>query len=484
MYRLLTAFFSLLLAATFCCGSLTDILATETPEIIDNPSAIATQPPAIAQPTESSIQPTAIPTQSVEPTAPPDDSAWLQGAALPLDSLEPLADDDFSDLMPLKELIGDARVVGLGEATHGTHEFFTMKDRLLRFLVQEMGFNFFAIEDAWGEANHINDYIFGYTQDLDTLMYSGITYWTWRTEEVKTMVEWMRALNDDPSTPLTVGYAGIDCNQDPLTSIEMLLGYLEVLDPDYLPQAQTATACIGQEGSFYDLRDASSEVQQTCLIGLQEVYDYITSMEEVYISATSQIDFEILKQASRNIVQTVEVSFSSPSSTLRDQYMAENLIWWLNFLGPDSKIVLWAHNGHVSKADPDQCYSCSGLGHFLDQALGQEYYVIGFAFDQGDFQASGVKDDVWSDVVPQNLPSAPEGTLTWKLRQTGLGEFMLPLDNLPPEADWLRQPVQFWDVGSAVWLDSLEYNLTEETLPDHFDLLIYIENTTAARPVQ
>jgi erythromycin esterase len=482
MHRIL-AFFSTLILSAALCSTLTNILDTATPETINLPSSQMTQPPQLIPTDIPEVIPTQPVTQPPGTSALPDEFAWLQSEALPLDHLEPVVNDDFSDLMPLKELIGDARVVGLGEATHGTHEFFTMKDRLLRFLVQEMGFNFFAIEDAWGEANYINDYVFGYTQDLDQAFLSGTTYWTWQTEEVRTMVEWMRELNDDSSTPLSVGYAGIDCNQAPMASIELLMNYLEALDPAYQTQAQANIACISQENNFYELQDASPEIQQGCVMGLQEIYDYVVSHEGTYTTNVTQVEFEILKQAARNIVQSADVAIS-PEPSLRDRYMAENMIWWLNFLGPESKLVLWAHNGHVSKADPDQCSSCSGLGYYLDQALGQEFYVIGFAFDQGEFQASGVKDDIWYDVVPQNLPSAPEGTLTWKLRQAGFGNVMIPLDNLPPEAAWLEKPVQFWVAGSAVWLDSLEDNLAEETLPDHFDLLIYIENTTAARPLQ
>lgn len=482
MHRILAFCSTLILAVTFCCGGLTEFLATETPEPINNPPPVITQQGALVPTTEPTNPPAALPTQTAAPTSPPDHAAWLQSLALPLHRLKPATGDDFSDLMPLKELIGDARVVGLGEATHGTHEFFTMKDRLLRFLVQEMGFTFFAIEDAWGEANYINDYIYGYSEDLDLALQSGTTYWTWKTEEVKAMVQWMRTLNEDPSTPFTVGYGGIDCNQSPLASIEVLVTYLEALDPDYLSQIQTKTACISEEDSFYELSDATPELQQECLTSVQEIYNYIVSMEGTYTAATSQVEFDILKQASRNIVQSVDVAIS-PDPGLRDYYMAENLIWWLNFLGPESKIVLWAHNGHVAKADPDQCYSCVGLGHFLQQALGDEYYVMGFAFDQGGFQASGIQGENWSDVGLQNLPSAPEGTLTWQLRQARLTDSMLPLNNLPQEEAWLGQPVRFWDVGSGVYLDSLEYNLVEERLPDLFDLLIYIESTTAAQPV-
>jgi erythromycin esterase len=163
--------------------------------------------------------------------------------------------------------------------------------------------------------------------------------------------------------------------------------------------------------------------------------------------------------------------------------MAENVIWWLNYLGPDSKIVLWAHNGHVAKGDPAECQSCIGLGYFLSQALGPEYAVLGFAFDQGGFQAIPVMGDVWGDIGPQTLPQAPAGSLTWHLRQAGLQYAILPINDHAPEATWLQEPLQLWDVGSAVWMDSLEDNLVEACIPSLFDLIIYIENTTPARPL-
>ena len=126
--------------------------------------------------TPTPAPPTAISTQSIptstflpgaatrSPSEPaltqpvvPEVSAWLRENAIPFDTTDP--NSDFEDLMPLKPLIGDARIVALGEATHGTHEFFEMKHRMLRFLVEEMGFNIFAMEASWAETNLINDYV-------------------------------------------------------------------------------------------------------------------------------------------------------------------------------------------------------------------------------------------------------------------------------------------------------------------------------------
>lgn len=117
-------------------------------------TAVATATTAIATASGPSEDPTSTSssTPAPKPTIRPDKLdeavvAWLRERAIPFDTSEPV--DNYSDLMPLKQIIGDARIVALGEATHGTHEFFTMKHRILRFLVEQMGFSVFGIEDQW-----------------------------------------------------------------------------------------------------------------------------------------------------------------------------------------------------------------------------------------------------------------------------------------------------------------------------------------------
>jgi erythromycin esterase-like protein len=113
--------------------------------MVPNSSSYTITPTAVIQSTTSSSSNLSV------------DIQWLKANAIPFDTTEP--NSSFEDLMPLKKIIGDARIVALGEATHGTHEFFQMKHRMLEFLVEEMGFNTFAMEDAWPEANLINDYV-------------------------------------------------------------------------------------------------------------------------------------------------------------------------------------------------------------------------------------------------------------------------------------------------------------------------------------
>src|SRR5271157_263787 len=117
---------------------------------------------------------------------------WMRKNAIPLKTVE--AGNGFDDMQPLKKIIGDARIVSLGEATHGTREFFQLKHRMIEFLASQMGFTIFSIEANMPEAYRLNDYVLNGNGDPEQLI-AGMYFWTWNTQEVLDMVQWMRAFN-------------------------------------------------------------------------------------------------------------------------------------------------------------------------------------------------------------------------------------------------------------------------------------------------
>lgn len=155
---------------------------------------------------------------------------WLRTHLVPIRSAEPT--DDLSDLAPLKSLIGDARIVSLGEGTHGTREFFQMKHRLVQFLVREMGFTLFSIEASMPEAYRLNDYVLHGKGDPRELIH-GMYFWTWNTEEVLAMVEWMRAFNQ--SGKGRIEFTGFDM-QTPDVAMKIVEEFLQQADPQYAEQ--------------------------------------------------------------------------------------------------------------------------------------------------------------------------------------------------------------------------------------------------------
>jgi len=152
---------------------------------------------------------------------------WIKANAIPLST--PEAGHGFADMQPLKKLIGDARIVSLGEATHGTREFFQLKHRMLEFLATEMGFTLFSIEANMPEAYKLNDYVLHGNGDPARLI-KGMYFWTWNTEEVLAMVKWMRAFNE--SGKGRVEFTGFDM-QTPNVALQIATDFLKQHDETY-----------------------------------------------------------------------------------------------------------------------------------------------------------------------------------------------------------------------------------------------------------
>ena len=170
----------------------------------------------------------------------PQQIAWLRANAIALKTVE--AGNGFDDLQPLKAAIGSARLVSLGEATHGTREIFQMKHRLTEFLASELGFTIFAIEANMPEAYRLNDYVLHGTGDPKALL-EGMYFWTWNTEEVLAMIEWMRRFN--ASGTGRIEFVGFDM-QTPTVAIEIVDRFLADLDPDALASARSIYRDVGR----------------------------------------------------------------------------------------------------------------------------------------------------------------------------------------------------------------------------------------------
>src|SRR5436190_4644565 len=152
---------------------------------------------------------------------------WIRANAIRLSTTE--AGHGFADMQALKPLIGNARIVSLGEATHGTREFFQLKHRMLEFLATEMGFTIFSIEANMPEAYRLNDYVLDGTGDPAQLL-RGMYFWTWDTEEVLDMIRWMREFNK--SGKGRVEFTGFDM-QTPAVAAEIVRSFAALYEPDY-----------------------------------------------------------------------------------------------------------------------------------------------------------------------------------------------------------------------------------------------------------
>ena len=382
------------------------------------------------------------------PPPSPQAVSWLRSRAIPVSTVE--AENGFADLEPLKKLIGDARIVSLGEQTHGTREFFQMKHRLIEFLASEMGFTIFAIEANMPESYRVNDYVLTGKGDPKELL-KGMYFWTWNTREVLDMIEWMRRFN--ASGQGRILFTGFDMQFSAVAS-GIVREFLGRADPQYASEAgrlldRVDTASRRFSGSAEDVAAA------------RQVFEHLESGREAYLARFPRDEVEWAIQNSRVTVQNME---EITGVTSRDLSMARNVEWILDQAPPDAKIVLWAHNGHVSR-------SPGAMGGYLAQRFGQQMVVLGFAFDQGRYNAIGGESELrdW-----EALPPAPNAVETF-LKASGLPRFIVDLRRVPAGAPaaWLAQPRPFRAIGAL----AARCSSVPTIVDDLFDGLIWTDRT-------
>ena len=404
------------------------------------------------------------------PTLPAPQVAWLQAAVVPLNDDDPA--QRFDDLAPLRTMIGNARVVALGEATHGTREFFRMKDRILRFLVHEMGFTAFAIEATWPESNRIDRYVRSGLGNPDTLL-SGLYFWTWNTTEVLEMIRWMRERNAGGGN---VGFYGFDM-QSPGMAIHIVREFVRVVDPGALVEIHGHMTCLaafanGPNGqgptALYAAQPAAYRTE--CREDLDFVHEWLLDHKAEYEAASSADEFALALRSARVAIQFEEMASGRRS---RDAAMAENALWLLDRLGPNGKLVLWAHNFHVSTLP-------NAMGRDLRAALGSDLVILGFAFGGGSFSgvrmAGGALRGLQTLTAPPIVASSYEHYFQSVTPVRFLLDLRRPLAS--DSASWLAGPRLLRSIGCCFDPDQPHLYAYESRLPQEFDLMVYFRNTS------
>jgi erythromycin esterase len=233
--------------------------------------------------------------QAPPPTKADAVTTWIKLHAIPFNTTIPDAPEQ--DLLPLKQIVGNASIVGLGEATHGTHEFFEMKHRVLAFLVQQMGFTHFAIEGHWDAGTQINDYVMtgkGNARDLPQLFH----FWTWDTQEVLDLIEWMRAYNADPSHVQKVHFAGFDCQIVETQGFDSVIAYVKTVDLSRVASVEALYTGIRPTTDWQTYyHDVYSQLpqptKQQYALHAQKVYDLLKSHQTEYVRRSSQQAFAL-----------------------------------------------------------------------------------------------------------------------------------------------------------------------------------------------
>ena len=328
----------------------------------------------------------------------------LETELVPLDS-DPLrwGDAELAFLDP----IADKSIVALGESTHGTAEFFNAKRRIFRYLVEQHGYRVFAFEADFGESLFIDEAIqAGRQSDIASLMSEKMHFWTWRTLEVRNLLEWMSAYNVGKSPEERVHYVGIDCQYNTFHP-DLVRQYLSTADASLRERADPVLA-EAETASKNGFKEYSEERFATYLSQLDTLQELLVDRQALMVANTSSPAFALHQRLLRVVRQVSEVIYHRTvqdyTMNYRDRYMAENTAWLLEHY-PDEKIVLWAHNAHVAN---DPAYG--SIGFHLTNDLADDYTTVAFMFSQGDFTAVEVEGERNVGLGKQSIDTAPVAT--------------------------------------------------------------------------
>ena len=404
------------------------------------------------------------------------------------------------DFNPLLTLVGDARFVLIGEASHGTHEFYRIRAEITKRLIREKGFTSVAVEADWPDAYRVNRYVRGEGSDADAEAalqgFRRFPQWMWRNADVLDFVGWLRTHNDGLPEAERVGFYGLDL-YSLHASIEAVLRYLDIVDPDAALRARGRYACFehfGDDPQAYGYA-AGFGLAPSCEAAVVEQLIELRQSAADYARRDGRVAADALFFAEQNarLVKNAEryyrAMFGShvASWNLRDQHMFETLDALVAFQaarGHREKIVLWAHNSHLGDARATEMGAAGELnvGQLVRQRYGREARLVGFLTYHGTVTAASDWDEpAQRKVVRPGLPGSYEAVL----HESGLGNFLLDLAPSTPDVAALKEPRLERAIG-VIYRPETERasHYFRAALPQQFDAVLYYDRTRAVEPLE
>lgn len=409
------------------------------------------------------------------------------------DGCEPFSTIEEADLEPLMARIGDSRLVLIGEASHGTAQFYDMRARITRELIEKKGFQIVAVEADWPDAAAVDRYARRIPPDASgaTEFFTRFPTWMWANRSVLSFVEWLRAYNsrfEEPSEG--VGFYGLDL-YSMYGSIDTVLNYLSQIDPESAETARQRYGCLSHwadDPARYGVAAMKSRGRQ-CEDEVIGVIKAMLEKQTEYEVADGHRFFDAAENA--RLVADAERYYrtmyhgSRHSWNLRDRHMFETLERILEFRGSDSKAVVWEHNSHLGDARATEMGARGELnvGQLTREKFGPSAYLIGFGTDRGTVAAAS---DWGGEMEVKTVrPSHPDSyeRICWDAEP---GCFFLPLRY--PSSGIIRAELHPERLERAI---GVIYRPESERmshyfyacLPNQFDEWIWFDETDAVEPL-
>lgn len=385
----------------------------------------------------------------------------------------------------------DARVVLLGEATHGTSEFYRARAAITRRLIERHGFNVVAVESDWPDAARVDRHVrHRRAGRYDEETFARFPTWMWRNREFADFVDWMRGHNERLSAEDRVEFRGLDV-YSMSASIAAVVDYLDRVDPEAAEAARRRYGCLTPwqaEPAHYGramLRGArdtcEDEVVAQLRALLEKRLEYVAADGEEFLSAAQNA--RIVRAAEQ--YYRIMYHGSTESWNLRDRHMFDTLQHVLDARGPDSKAVIWAHNSHIGNAAATAMgwQGEFNIGELCRTAYGDAAALIGFGTDRGTVAAA----DDWGGPmrIKDITPSRPD-SYERIFRQSGIATSLTDLR--APANRELREALSAPRLERAIGViyrpeSELYSHYFEAVLPEQFDAYVWFDETSAVTPL-
>jgi erythromycin esterase-like protein len=398
----------------------------------------------------------------------------------------------FDDLQAIVDAIGDAQIVLLGEASHGTSEFYTIRTELTKLLITQKGFSFMAVEGDWPSSYDINRYIKNYSDAFQTTnevmkSFKRWPAWMWANLEIVQLMEWLRHYNTDKTEQSKIGFYGLDM-YSLWESMDEIIGYLKKTNAseNQIKLAEKAFSCFEPYAGDEQLYGITAWAEETNCTDevvklLKEMqykrqHEFVNDNESALSAELNALVAVHAEQYYRSMIGGGPESWN-----IRDRHMTEALQKLMSFHGKEAKSIVWEHNTHIgdARATDMKRDGMVNVGQLVRESYGKEnVFSVGFATGRGTVIAG----TTWgSPAKVRNVPPAISNSWEDIFHQAN------PIDQLiifKSHQDLMSENRGHRAIGVVYDPYKERGNYVPTRLSDRYDAFIYIEETHALEPLE